>query len=443
MCAVGPMHNLLLGLVHKEFSLIVNSENEWYTVTAANKERIRSRLKIIEMPNDCGRLPQTILDKTTADGFTAQQWLLFAVVCARICLYNLTAERVYNCMKLLCEIVEMSTKHRLRPANIPELRIKLQEHHVLFGKIYGKWNVSINHHMALHIPDTIGRFGPSHGYWCFGAERLNGVLMSRSSNGRSIEKELFLKFVSQQQMSGKDLFQSLPPNVKSTITDNCSNVSTLLASCHEDNEDAEEISEIERTKAEEFLSNSGQENNDCFDKQRQVEKMESTFEFKKPVLLSPTRKDLRMEYQTYANLQKHFADLFEDDLQHVSPQYTKYGRCIVNCTPFSSAVNRSQRSSYAKAYWAINEVVQASQCQGQNFKKNRRAPRDKAIYAGYNIISVYRLIQRVITKKNGESSLLELHEKVIYLFLPHNWAVDCFKPRSTSPREIPTTSDYF
>eukprot|EP00794_Sanderia_malayensis_P000913 gene913-218_t len=42
MCAVDPMHNLLLGLVHKEFSLIVNSENEWYTVTAANKERIQA-----------------------------------------------------------------------------------------------------------------------------------------------------------------------------------------------------------------------------------------------------------------------------------------------------------------------------------------------------------------------------------------------------------------
>ena len=46
----------------------------------------------------------------------------------------------------------------------------LNEHHKLFAAVYGKWHVTINYHMALHIPDVIADFGPTHGYGCFAYE---------------------------------------------------------------------------------------------------------------------------------------------------------------------------------------------------------------------------------------------------------------------------------
>ena len=46
--------------------------------------------------------------------------------------------------KPMISIEEVATLHRL-----------LNEHHILFASVYGKWEVTVNYHMALHIPDII------------------------------------------------------------------------------------------------------------------------------------------------------------------------------------------------------------------------------------------------------------------------------------------------
>ncbi|KAF8572647.1 hypothetical protein K439DRAFT_1377958, partial [Ramaria rubella] len=39
-----------------------------------------------------------------------------------------------------------------------------------------------SHHMALHIYDFLGLFGPVHSWWCFPFERLIGILQRQPSN---------------------------------------------------------------------------------------------------------------------------------------------------------------------------------------------------------------------------------------------------------------------
>ena len=96
----------------------------------------------------------------------------------------------YQCLCLLCEIVEIIIKPSLLQDDICMLYTKLHQHHKLFEKVYGKWKVSVNYHLALHLPDVVVDYGPPHGYWCFGYERMNGVLADIPNSNRNIEIQI-------------------------------------------------------------------------------------------------------------------------------------------------------------------------------------------------------------------------------------------------------------
>ena len=64
------------------------------------------------------------------------------------------------------------------------------KHHKIFETVYGKWQVSVNYHMALHIPEVIADYGPPQVYWCFFYERMNGMLSDISCNNRNIELQI-------------------------------------------------------------------------------------------------------------------------------------------------------------------------------------------------------------------------------------------------------------
>ena len=100
----------------------------------------------------------------------------------------------YQCLCLLCEIVEIIIKPSLLQDDICT---KLYQHHKLFEKVYGKWKVSVNYHLALHLPDVVADYGPLHGYWCFGYERMNGVLADIPNSNRNIEIRILNKIIQQ------------------------------------------------------------------------------------------------------------------------------------------------------------------------------------------------------------------------------------------------------
>jgi hypothetical protein len=60
--------------------------------------------------------------------------------------------------------------------NISDIENILEQHHLLYLSIYGKWEVTVNYHIVLHIPNMLRDFGPANGFWCFPFERYNGVL---------------------------------------------------------------------------------------------------------------------------------------------------------------------------------------------------------------------------------------------------------------------------
>ena len=55
-------------------------------------------------------------------------------------------------------------------------------------ELYPDYDLKPKHHYALHIPDVLVRFGPLHGVWAFGLERLIGRLQKLNSNYKTGNK---------------------------------------------------------------------------------------------------------------------------------------------------------------------------------------------------------------------------------------------------------------
>ena len=128
------------------------------------------------MPYDIGCISSNINGKTDLTSLTADQWKNFALIYARPCLSGLLSTNAYKSVCLLCEIVELITKPIYYTEDITTLYRKLNDHHKMYASVYGKWEVSVNYHFALHIPDPISDYGPPQVYWCFAYERMNGIL---------------------------------------------------------------------------------------------------------------------------------------------------------------------------------------------------------------------------------------------------------------------------
>ena len=109
---------------------------------------------------------------------------------------GLLPQNAYKSICLLCEIVELIT----RPAGQYSVMMTLKncirllhEHHKQFETVYGKWQVSVNYHMAFHIPEVVADYGPTQVY-CFFLiifnDQMNGILSDISSNNRNIELQI-------------------------------------------------------------------------------------------------------------------------------------------------------------------------------------------------------------------------------------------------------------
>lgn len=159
------------------------------------------------MPYDVGRLPTNVFDHSDGGfgGITADQWKLYILSYARPCLYKLLANDQYRCIVKLSEIVVIITSPILTQDQIAVLFRSLHDHHLRFQQLYGKWAVTVNYHMSLHLPDTILDLGPPQSFWCFAYERLNGFLAGTPNSHRNIEVDVLDRFLRDVSCCNSDL----------------------------------------------------------------------------------------------------------------------------------------------------------------------------------------------------------------------------------------------
>lgn len=190
MSSTDPMHTFLLGMVKRETELNLK------LLDSSQTEEFLRRVKSVRVPYDIGRLPNNVFDRGEGlSGITAAQWKSYIIVYARPCLYKLLPHRAYKCIVLLSEIISLIVSPVFTHDNIATLYRLLHEHHNLFCQYYGKWAVTVNYHMSLHIPDMILDLGPPQSFWCFAYERMNGILAGTPNSNRCIEIEVANRFV--------------------------------------------------------------------------------------------------------------------------------------------------------------------------------------------------------------------------------------------------------
>ena len=353
---IDPMHNILMGLVSDIGEVLISNSNEM--LTDKEIEILASRLSALRVPYDVGRLPKTMLEKLSARGLKAQQWKNFIVTYARVCLWNIVPYTFYDTTKCLAEAVELMLKDPIMRHEVETISCLLQKHHKLYARVLGKYAVSVNYHMALHIPALIQNWGPPTSWWCFPYERHIGLLGDTNASGKTVEEEIFRNFVVQHLISASkvptlDGFQEkyipsqLKPFIDQSLDDHCAEIQ-------------EEWSVYLRIQAERVFNGT-----DCIYKlapsraqgkletQLRVERedfAEETAQQWRVQMLPPQRIKQRPKLEFFTELKNYLSDIYEDSLLSVEPRIDTFARCDVNGSTFSSAYNRTDRGQTALVY---------------------------------------------------------------------------------------------
>ena len=339
MTMVDPMHTVFLGMIRRETELILQDPlfcNESQRVFC-------NRVKNFRVPYDVGRLPNSLGEKLEFSKLTADQWKNFALIYAIPCLWELLPPESYESIRLLCEIVKIIVQPALTNADISRLDCLIKSHHQCFEKNYGRFEVSVNYHMALHIPDMIKDFGPPHSFWCFSFERMNGVLSGLPNSNHHIEQELFTKF-----LKDVDIGSVLPPD---PLVTRWPHLDDILPVEREVPSLAVHPSLLNFRIKSMFATYS----QNRYDLQQSIDKGDITvlgFEWKVEYL-PPSRLDVQITRDFYLKLLYFYEHLYEESSISLLPRIDKHARCLVNGLTLSSDLNGSDRSSIVKAYFAI------------------------------------------------------------------------------------------
>ena len=336
MSTTDPMHTFLLGMVRRETELNLRQLNP------AQKEEFIRRVKSIRIPYDVGRLPTNIFDdEDQPHGITAAQWKLYIITYARPCLYKLLPTRPYKCLLLLSKIVALMASPVFTLDQIDDLKFLLWQHHTLVSQVYGKWTITVNYHMSLHLPDIILDLGPPQSFWCFGYERLNGMLAGTPNSNRSIETEVANKFVHSISFSSANVpsidMSKVPRNLKD-----------FMSTTDEEYQVEYPLSHLVMSTINEF--------DDKYEALLQLDRGvvgDWPVEYK-----YPCKRKVKIIPSFLTELQSFFDGLYGSNLNYIEPRIDKYGRCVVNGINFSSDFNSTDRGCIVKCVFVDtdNEV---------------------------------------------------------------------------------------
>ena len=198
MHVVDPMHNLFLGTAKRVFKVWI----ETGILSPEKLKHIDSKMKNIKLPADIGRIPSNI--STAHSRMTADEWKKWTLVYLLYCLFDVVPGPHYNMWRAF-----VAACNAMCTAVITGRKIE-EAHHCLllfcrqFEQLCGKEFTTPNMHLHLHLRQCLFDFGPVHAFWCFGFERLNGILSSCPTNNRDMSIQLMKKFSDLNRMYSID-----------------------------------------------------------------------------------------------------------------------------------------------------------------------------------------------------------------------------------------------
>ena len=175
-----------------------------YWTRNSDIEAVQEVVDTFQVPSGIGRIPSRI--SSGFSGFTADQWKHWTLLYSLVALKGRIPVADYNLWKLFvgaCSIICSPVITREAYELVVRFCVKFQE-------LYGSSSCTINMHLSCHLQQCLQDFGPAHTFWCFGFERMNGVLGSFSTNNRSIEVQLMRRYVDSIQFA--TIAQSIDDN---------------------------------------------------------------------------------------------------------------------------------------------------------------------------------------------------------------------------------------
>ena len=129
------------------------------------------------MPPDIGWMPTNNIDISSFVGLTADEWKNFYLVASAVVLYDLLEDeidqQILACFVCACSIFVSKI---LTPCLLEEAHQLVLTLLKLIEEAYGKAKISPNLHLTLHIAELCLLYGPMSSFWCYGYERMNGLL---------------------------------------------------------------------------------------------------------------------------------------------------------------------------------------------------------------------------------------------------------------------------
>jgi hypothetical protein len=292
-------------------------------------------VKSVRIPYDVGRLPSNVFDDSDGNsGITANQWKIYITCYARPCMYNLIPVRAYKSLVMLSEIVTMMVSPVFTDELITKLHRLLHEHHEQFSRVYGKWSMSVNYHMSLHLPSMIMDMGPPHVFWCFGYERMNGILAGAPKSNRSVALEVANRFVRDTTIATSNIPHiNVPYSLREFVT--------------QEDDDDDNCYPYPQTFFLLTLLNGSPERESRFEIQQDLDR--GLVKCWPICFKHPSRLNTKCDANLLSEMQYFFEDLvYGVDLDYIDPRICKFGRCEVNGQKFSSDFNSTDRGSVVK-----------------------------------------------------------------------------------------------
>ncbi|KDR76670.1 hypothetical protein GALMADRAFT_139571 [Galerina marginata CBS 339.88] len=150
-------------------------------------EQIRSDLSEISTPTWVTSVPSN-LGNASHGKLKADEWRTLGVTHLPLSLirlwglHNSEDQRSQKCKEILdvtislISAVVLASSRTTSPAIATAYLVHMKAYMEGVKKLFPRYQFRPNHHMALHLPEYLRRFGPVHGWWTFPFERLIGML---------------------------------------------------------------------------------------------------------------------------------------------------------------------------------------------------------------------------------------------------------------------------
>ena len=164
---------------------------------------LQEKVDSINPPAGIGRIPRKI--GSAFSSFTADEWKHWTILYSVHILFGVIPDENYECWCLFVDACRILCQLTITPDEVKKAHFCIINYCKRFQEVYGEEFCTPNMHMACHLQLNLLDYGPLAAFWAFSFERYNGILEGLQKSWRNPEKQMLLKFLNLQSVSGGEL----------------------------------------------------------------------------------------------------------------------------------------------------------------------------------------------------------------------------------------------